>query len=129
MLVAKDTEVRSAKRLVTSAPSATTRHHIAGIPAVLSAEMAPLDRGLQGAVRTVSVRLAIERAGAELRYLPPYSPDFNPIKMAFSKLKAVMRSKAERAVEGLWDAVGVVIPLFKPDECANYFAAAGYEPD
>ncbi|MEO9629315.1 MAG: transposase, partial [Sulfitobacter sp.] len=75
------------------------------------------------------VRLAIEQAGAELRYLPPYSPDFNPIEMAFSKLKAVMRSKAERTVDGLWDAVGAVIPLFKPDECANYFAAAGYEPE
>ena len=75
------------------------------------------------------VRLAIEQAGAELRFLPPYSPDFNPIEMAFSKLKALMRSKAERIVDGLWDAVGAVIPLFKPDECANYFAAAGYEPD
>jgi transposase len=75
------------------------------------------------------LRLAIEQAGAELRFLPPYSPDFNPIEMAFSKLKALMRSKAERTVDGLWDAVGAVIPLFMPDECANYFAAAGYEPD
>jgi transposase len=76
------------------------------------------------------VRLAIEQTGAELRYLSPYSPDFNPIKMAFSKLKALMRSKVERTIDGLWDAVGAaVIPLFKPDECANYFAAAGYEPD
>ncbi len=49
--------------------------------------------------------------------------------MAFSKLKAVLRSRAERTVDGLWDAVGSIIPLFKPDECANYFAAAGYEPD
>ena len=75
------------------------------------------------------VRLAIEGAGAELHYLPPYSPDFNPIEMAFSKLKAVLRGKAERTVSALWDAVGTAIPLFTPDECANYFAAAGYEPD
>jgi len=75
------------------------------------------------------VRLAIERAGAELHYLPPNSPDFNPIEMAFSKLKAVLRGKAERTVSALWDAVGAAIPLFSPNECANYFAAAGYEPD
>ena len=75
------------------------------------------------------VRLAIEGAGAELHYLPPYSPDFNPIEMAFSKLKAILRGKAERTVSALWDAVGTAIPLFTPDECANYFAAAGYEPD
>lgn len=75
------------------------------------------------------VRLAIEQAGAELRYLPPYSPDFNPIEMAFSKLKAALRSRTQRTVERLWDAVGDVIQLFKPNECANYFAAAGYDPD
>lgn len=75
------------------------------------------------------VREAIEHAGAELRYLPPYSPDFNPIEMAFSKLKSVMRSKAERTVEALWNTLGSAIELFEPDECANYFSAAGYEPD
>ena len=75
------------------------------------------------------VRLAIEGAGAELHYLPPYSPDFNPIEMAFSKLKAILRGKAERTVSALWDAVGTAIPLFTPDECAHDFAAAGYEPD
>jgi len=75
------------------------------------------------------IRSAIEQAGAELHYLPPYSPDFNPIEMAFSKLKSLLRARAERSVEALWDAVGAVLPLFKPDECANYFAAAGYEPD
>ena len=49
--------------------------------------------------------------------------------MAFSKLKAVLRGKAERTVSALWDAVGAAIPLFTPDECAHYFSAAGYEPD
>ena len=76
-----------------------------------------------------AAREMIEAAGARMLFLPPYSPDFNPIEMAFSKLKAVLRGKAERTVSALWDAVGTAIPLFTPDECANYFAAAGYEPD
>jgi transposase len=75
------------------------------------------------------VRAAIGAAGASLRFLPPYSPDFNPIEMAFSKLKALMRAKAERTVEALWQAVGTLVPLFLPTECANYFKAAGYDAD
>jgi transposase len=75
------------------------------------------------------VRSAIERAGAKLHYLPPYSPDFNPIEMAFSKLKALLRARAERTIDALWDAVGAILPPFKPHECANYFTATGYEPD
>ncbi len=78
--------------------------------------------------KAAGVRQAIENAGAELRYLPPYSPDFNPIEMAFSKLKALLRAKAERTVDALWNSVGDLIDQFKPQECANYFAAAGYEP-
>jgi transposase len=75
------------------------------------------------------VRHAIERAGCELRYLPPYSPDFNPIENAFSKLKAHLRARAERSVGALWNSVGEIVTLFEPHECANYFAAAGYDPD
>jgi transposase len=75
------------------------------------------------------VREAIEAAGASLLYLPPYSPDFNPIENAFAKLKALLRKAAERTVEGLWAAIGRVIDLFTPQECANYFTAAGYNPD
>jgi len=75
------------------------------------------------------VREAIEAAGASLLYLPPYSPDFNPIENAFAKLKALLRKAAERTVEGLWAAIGPVIDLFTPQECANYFTAAGYNPD
>ena len=75
------------------------------------------------------VREAIEAAGASLLYLPPYSPDFNPIENAFSKLKALLRKAAERTVEGLWSAIGTLIDTITPDECANFFAAAGYEPD
>jgi transposase len=72
------------------------------------------------------VREMVEAAGATLLYLPPYSPDFNPIENAFAKLKALLRKAAERTVEGLWAAVGRLIDLFEPIECRNYFAAAGY---
>ena len=76
-----------------------------------------------------AVRAAIERAGATLRYLPPYSPDFNPIENAFAKLKALLRKAAERTVGALWDRIGIAIDAFTPAECANYFAAAGYDPE
>ena len=73
------------------------------------------------------VRALIEAVGASLLYLPPYSPDFNPIENAFAKLKALLRKAAERTVEGLWTAIGCLIETFTPAECANYFAAAGYD--
>jgi transposase len=75
------------------------------------------------------VRELIEAAGARLLYLPPYSPDLNPIEKAFSKLKALLRKAAERTVTGLWDAIGRLIDEFSSQECANYFTAAGYEPE
>ena len=75
------------------------------------------------------VRQAIGIAGCTLRYLPPYSPDYNPIESAFSKLKVLLRAKAERSVEGLWNSVADVIKLFEHQERANSFAAAGYDPD
>jgi transposase len=75
------------------------------------------------------VRRAIERAGARLLFLPPYSPDFNPIENAFAKLKALLRKAAERSREGLWQTVGRLVDTFTPDECANYFIAAGYNPN
>jgi transposase len=73
------------------------------------------------------VRQMIEAAGAQLRYLPPYSPDFNPIENAFAKLKALLRKAAERSVSGLWSAIGRIIDLCPSGECANYFMAAGYD--
>ncbi|MFC6490276.1 transposase, partial [Nitratireductor sp. GCM10026969] len=73
--------------------------------------------------KAAGVRGAIETAGASLLYLPPYSPDFNPIENAFAKLKALMRAKAERTITTLWGAVGPVLDLFTPAECANYFRA------
>jgi transposase len=72
------------------------------------------------------VREMIEAAGAKLLYLPPYSPDFNPIENAFSKLKALLRKAAERTIGGLWDAIGRILDAFSPIECQNYFCAAGY---
>ena len=75
------------------------------------------------------VRLAIEAAGANLRYLPPYSPDFNPIENAFSKLKAFLRKAAARSISELWNAMRDALDAFTPQECANYFTATGYEPD
>jgi transposase len=80
-----------------------------------------------GSHKGAAVRCAIEAAGAKLLYLPPYSPDFNPIENAFAKLKALLRKAAERTVDGLWNAIGAVLPTFAPTECANYFAAAGYD--
>ena len=61
--------------------------------------------------------------------LPPYSPDLNPIEMAFAKLKALLRKASARTYDDLWKAVGTVCDLFTEDECLNYFIAAGYEPD
>jgi len=79
--------------------------------------------------KVTGIRQAIEEAGAMLLYLPPYSPDFNPIEMAFSKLKALLRKAAARTIPELWDVIGEGIDQFTPDECRNYFAAAGYGHD
>jgi transposase len=75
------------------------------------------------------VREMIEAAGADLMFLPPYSPDFNPIENAFAKMKALLRKAAERTVEGLWNIIGRISGMYPPQECANYFTAAGYDPD
>jgi transposase len=77
--------------------------------------------------KSAAVRKAIEAAGARLLLLPPYSPDLNPIENAFAKLKALLRKAAERTVDGLWRRIGLLIDAFTPHECANYFAAAGYD--
>jgi transposase len=69
---------------------------------------------------------AVEAAGATVAFLPPHSPDLNPIELAFSKLKAVLRRREERAVEGLWAALGESLDWFTPDECRRYLSHAGY---
>ena len=79
--------------------------------------------------KSARIRDAIERTGARLRFLPPYSPDFNPIEMAFAKLKALLRKAAPRTIEALWAAIGEAIDRFTPIECQNFFTAAGYEPE
>ena len=68
---------------------------------------------------------AIKARGAWLLFLPPYSPDLNPIEMAFAKLKAHLRAKAGRTIDALWQEIGRICELFEPEECQNYFAAAG----
>jgi len=76
--------------------------------------------------KVAGVREAIEARGASLLYLPPYSPDLNPIELAFSKLKRLLRSAAARTVEALWETVGQLIAAFKPGECAGYLRHCGY---
>jgi transposase len=76
-----------------------------------------------------NVRRLIEAAGATVLYLPPYSPDFNPIENAFAKLKALLRKAAERRVDALWRAIAQAIEMFTPQECQNYFANTGYDSD
>ena len=78
--------------------------------------------------KPLAIRNAIEAAGAQLRFLPPYSPDFNPIEMAFSKFKAILKRAAARTVDDLWAVIGDASQAFTPTECANYFKAAGYDP-
>lgn len=76
--------------------------------------------------KSVAIRVAIETAGAELRFLPPYSPDLNPIEQVFAKLKALLRKAAERTVEGLWNRIGALLSEFSSDECGNYLRHCGY---
>ena len=75
-----------------------------------------------------AARALIEAAGATMVFLPPYSPDFNPIEKAFSKLKAHLRKAAERTVSGLWDMIGKLVHLVAPKGCRNYFNSCGYDP-
>lgn len=76
--------------------------------------------------KTASVRAAFERCGINYLYLPPYSPDLNPIENAFAKLKRLVRSAAERTVDGLWTAIGRLLDRFGVSECHNYFRHCGY---
>jgi transposase len=76
--------------------------------------------------KPAAVRAAIERSGAELRYLPPYSPDLNPIEMAYSKLKALLRKAKARTIEALWGAIADAIGQITRQDGLGYFKAAGY---
>ena len=79
-----------------------------------------------GSHKVAGVREAVEAAGATLSYLPPYSPNLNPIEQVFAKLKALLRDTAARTTEALWAAVGRLLGRFPPAECARYLAHCGY---
>lgn len=95
-------------------------------PALKAGDIVILDN--LGSHKSDKIRQLIEAAGASLLYLPKYSPDLNPIENAFAKLKAGLRRAAERSTDALWDRIGKLIADFTPQECTNYFKAAGYAP-
>jgi transposase len=94
------------------------------VPTLTSGDIVVMDN--LGSHKVAGVRKAIEAVGARLLYLPPYSPDLNPIEQAFAKLKALLRAKALRTVEALWSALGDIVPCFSPNDCANFLRHAGY---
>jgi len=94
------------------------------VPALRPGDVVVMDN--LGSHTGAGVRRAIEAAGCRLLFLPPYSPDLNPIENAFAKLKGLLRSAAERTVEGLWSALGRLLDRFSPAECRNYFRHCGY---
>lgn len=79
-----------------------------------------------GSHRSIAIRLALKAVGAKLFFLPKYSPDLNPIEMFFSKLKHGLRNAARRTQDALYNALVELLPTVRADECANYFAKAGY---
>jgi transposase len=96
---------------------------------ILAPTLAPGDIVIMdnlGSHKVAGVREAVEARGASLLYLPPYSPDLNPIEQSFAKLKALIRKAAARSRDALWNAIGRFLSRFAPLECANYFANAGY---
>lgn len=77
--------------------------------------------------KVAGVKEIVESAGAKILYLPPYSPDLNPIEQAFAKLKTLLRKAMARSFDALWKTIGRLLNLFKKDECKNYFTNSGYE--
>ena len=94
------------------------------VPTLRPGDIAVMDN--LAAHKIAGVREAIEAAGAERRFLPPYSPDMDPIEQVFAKVKNTLRKMARRTVDALWNAIGVAIDDFSPTECVNYFQSAGY---
>lgn len=105
-------------------PAFLTYLHAFLVPTLTPGDIVVMDN--LPAHKVAGVRQAIEAASAELWYLPPYSPDLNPIELMFSKLKALLRAAAERSIDDLWRRIGKLLDRFTPQECSNYFAAAGY---
>ena len=94
------------------------------VPTLLPGDIVVMDN--LSSHKSDDVRDIIEAAGASVLYLPPYSPDFNPIEQAFSKIKAHLRKAAERSVPALWDRIGSILDAFPPHQCQNFFSHAGY---
>ena len=94
------------------------------VPALKPGDIVIIDN--LGSHKGKAVRHAIRAAGAKLFFLPPYSPDLNPIEQVFAKLKTLLRKAAERTIEATWKRIGALLQSFSPAECANYFANAGY---
>ena len=94
------------------------------VPTLKPGDIVVLDN--LGSQKGAEVRRLIEACGAELLFLPPYSPDLNPIELAFSRLKALLRKAAERSVNDLWWRIGQIIDTFEPQQCRNFFRHAGY---
>jgi len=93
-------------------------------PTLLHGDIVVMDN--LSAHKVAGVRQAIEAADAQVVYLPPYSPDLNPIELVFSKFKWLVRSAAERTVDGLWRLCGQLLDQFTSTECKNYFHHCGY---
>ena len=103
---------------------------LAYVEQVLAPTLSAGETVLMDNVRThkvAGVKEAIEAKGAHLVYLPPYSPDFDPIEESFSKIKSILRRIAARTVDALEAAVGEALQSFTPQECMNYFASSGYD--
>jgi transposase len=94
------------------------------VPTLSPGDVVVLDN--LGSHKSKAVRRAIRTAGAHLIFLPPYSPDLNPIEQVFAKLKTLLRKAAERTVEATWKRIGQLLDCFTPAECANYLVNSGY---
>jgi transposase len=94
------------------------------VPTLKSGDIVVMDN--LGSHKGLAVRAAIRAAGARLFFLPPYSPDLNPIEQVFAKLKTLLRKAAERSVEATWRRIGSLLASFTPDECAAYLRNSGY---
>ena len=96
------------------------------VPTLRPGDIVVLDN--LGSHKGVAVRRAIRQAGAHLLFLPPYSPDLNPIEMMFAKLKTLLRKAGERSIVAMRGRIGTLLDQFSPSECANYVRHAGYGP-
>ena len=96
------------------------------VPKLIPGDIVVMDN--LGSHKRQAVRKAIRAAGAKLFFLPPYSPDLNPIEQVFAKLKHLLRKAQQRSVEATWKCVGTLLDQFPPSECANYLRNSGYAP-